>query len=163
MPTRSVTADKMQVGKKGSGKHWTAAEVAARQVAQEQAQRTKRVTLKPPAWVKESEAVLAVWKDVIKKLRGIELLDNIDSELLALYCDAIVQYRACSRRISMPVHREDGEEPAPIDEPIKAMQAWSRIVAMYADKLGLTPGGRARLAKRKAEKVLDPFAESFGG
>lgn len=162
MPTRAVSADKMAIGAKGTGKHWTASEVAARTQAQELASRKTRVTLKPPAWVRESEAVLAVWKDVIKKLRGIELLDNIDSELLALYCDAIVQYRACSRQISEPRFGEEGKL-LPIDEPIKAMQAWSRIVAMYADKLGLTPGGRARLAKKKAAAIVDPFAESFGG
>ena len=62
----------------------------------------------------------------------------------------------------MPAISEDGVR-APIDDLIKAMQAWSRIIVSYAEKLGLTPGGRARLAKRKAEKMLDPFAESFGG
>ena len=37
MPTRSVTADKMTIGAKGRGKHWTAAEVTARAEAQEAA------------------------------------------------------------------------------------------------------------------------------
>jgi P27 family predicted phage terminase small subunit len=113
--------------------------------------------------VKENPAVLEVWKDIVKKMRGIELLDNIDSELLALYCDAIVHYRDCTKRLGLPVHAEDDEKPAPVDDLIKATQAWARIVATFADKLGLTPGGRARLAKKKAEKIVDPFADSFGG
>lgn len=161
MPTPVKTSDKMAIGAKGSGKHWTAAEVAARADAQEQARRKKRVSLRPPAWL--SEEALVVWKEIVRKLKGIELLDNLDTELLAVYCDAIVHYRECAVRMSMPVYREDDGAPPPIDDLIKAMQAWSRIIVSYAEKLGLTPGGRARLAKRKAEKVLDPFADSFGG
>lgn len=161
MPTPVVTADKITVRGRAGGKHWTAAETAARQVGQEAAQRKNRVRLKPPVWL--SEDAMAVWKEIVKKLRGIELLDNLDAELLAVYCDAIVHYRECSARLSQPARGEDGEPPAPIDDLIKAMQAWARIVVSYAEKLGLTPGGRARLAKKKAEKILDPFSESFGG
>lgn len=161
MSRNVLTSDKLAVGAKSGGKHWTAAEVESRQAAQEMAQRKSRVRLKPPSWL--SADALAVWKEIVRKLKGIELLDNLDTELLAVYCDAIVHYRECAARMSMPVHREDGEPPTPIDDLIKAMQAWSRIIVSYAEKLGLTPGGRARLAKRKAEKIMDPFADSFGG
>ena len=151
----------MGVGSSRGGKHYTVAEVEARQDAQELARRKSRVRLKPPAWL--SEDALKVWKEIVRKLKGIELLDKLDAELLAVYCDAIVHYRECAAQMGMPIHREDGEPPAPIDDLIKAMQAWARIVVSYAEKLGLTPGGRARLAKRKAEKVTDPFSETFGG
>jgi P27 family predicted phage terminase small subunit len=153
----------MSIGGRTGGKHWTAAQVQAREAAAGQARRATRVSLKAPQWVKDNPVVLAVWKDVVKKLRGIELLDNIDAELLALYCDAIVHYRDCTRRLGMPVHTEDDEKPAPVDDLIKATQAWARIVATFADKLGLTPGGRARLAKKKAEQIVDEFADKFGG
>lgn len=161
MPTPVVTGDKISVRGRAGGKHWTAAETAARQAGQEAAQRKSRVRLIPPSWL--SAEALDVWKGIVRKLKGIELLDNLDTELLAVYCDAIVHYRECAAMMSMPVHRDDGEPPTPIDDLIKAMQAWSRIIVSYAEKLGLTPGGRARLAKRKAEKILDPFADSFGG
>lgn len=163
MPTPIVSADKLSIRGRTGGKHWTAAEVESRQAAQEQAQRKSRVRLKPPSWLVANDEALVTWKEIVRKLRGIDLLDNLDTELLAIYCDAIVQYRKCTQRLAMPQHSEDGLPPAPIDDLIKATQAWSRIVATYADKLGLTPGGRARLAKRKTEKIVDPFAESFGG
>lgn len=163
MPTPVLTADKLSVRGRTGGKHWTVAEVESRQAAQEMAQRKSRVRLKPPAWLAENPEAMATWKEIVRKLKGIELLDNLDSELLAIYCDAIVQYRSCTKRLAMPQHREDDLPPAPIDDLIKATQAWSRIVATYADKLGLTPGGRARLAKKKAERIVDPFADSFGG
>jgi P27 family predicted phage terminase small subunit len=121
------------------------------------------VTLKPPQWLKEDEETLKVWKDIVKKLRGIELLDNIDSELLAMYCRALVHCRQMEQQMVMKSHSEDGEKQPPIDEPMKLLQGWNRIATSLAEKLGLTPGGRARLAKRKAEKILDPFADTFGG
>ena len=70
MPTPVKTSDKMGVGAKGSGKHWTAAEVEARQDAQELARRKSRVRLKPPIWLKENEEAFKVWKEIVRKLKG---------------------------------------------------------------------------------------------
>lgn len=140
-----------------SGKHWTKEELEAREAAVNGMKR-RRVSMKPPSWL--SEDALQVWKDITRKLKGIELLDNLDSELLAIYCDAIVNYRKCSRE--MVIVGDDGA-PVAQEDVMKATQAWARIVTTYADKLGLTPGGRARLAKKKAEKTVDPFENTFGG
>src|SRR5512139_1169460 len=100
MPTRPVNANNMSVGgAKNGGKHWTKPEVDARQAASGMARRRTRVVLKPPEWVKENEKTLRVWKDTVKKLRGIELLDNLDTEILAVYCDAVVHYRESSKEL----------------------------------------------------------------
>lgn len=154
MPTPVTTADKMTVRGKNGGKHWTRAEVEAREAAAAQGKRERRVTLKPPAWL--GEDALRVWREIRRKLEGIELLDNLDTELLAIYCDAIVHYRESAQVMACPPEGMD------INDAIKTTQAWARIVSTYADKLGLTPGGRARLAKRKAEKTVDAFEEAFG-
>jgi P27 family predicted phage terminase small subunit len=159
MPTPIKSSKNMSIGGRDGGKHLTRAELESRQAA-ESGHTRRRVLLKPPDWLKESEDAMKVWKSILKKLKGIELLDDLDSELLAIYCDALVNYRLCSR--GMKLVGEDGEMLAN-DERMKTTQAWARIVTSYADKLGLTPGGRARLAKRKAEQVFDPFATEFGG
>ena len=163
MPTPPVTADKLAVGAKSNGKHWTASEVAARQEAGEQVQRKHRVTMKAPAWVKENPETLKVWQEIREKLKGIELLDNLDTELLAVYCDAIVNYRESSKQLKAQIYKEGEARPAPVDDLVKIQQAWARIMVSFAEKLGLTPGGRARLAKKKAEKIVDLFEEKFGG
>lgn len=148
MPTPIKTVDGMTPGGRNGGKHWTQEEVNRRKEAAEGIKHKKRVTLKPPAWL--SEEALVVWKGILKKLRDIELLDSLDTDLLAIYCDSIVKYQAASKGMAT-------------EEDVKAVQAWARIVVAYAEKLGLSPGGRARLAKKRAEKPKDNFGDTFDG
>jgi P27 family predicted phage terminase small subunit len=155
MPTNTVAAAKMR---EGSGKHWTAEELQAREAAEAEMRRTVRPSLRAPEWM--SDDAREVWESVKRKLKGIEMLDNLDAELLAVYCDAVVHYRNASRALNLV--DENGLSTATVDQ-VKAAQAWARIVAAYADRLGLSPGARARLAKKRAEKTVDEFGETFGG
>ena len=139
MATKAVTVDTMDIGKKGGGKHWTAAQLEARQAAAEGMKRDGRVSLRCPDWLNDDAQ--KVWRKVVKQARGIDLYDHLDTDALAIYCDSTVKYRDLSR----------GEQT---DDNIKALQSWARIIATYADKLGLTPQSRARLIKRRADELL---------
>jgi phage terminase small subunit len=148
MPTKVVSAETMEVGKKGKGKHWTQAQVSARQAAAETLKREEPVKLKPPPWL--SKEAKLMWDKKLKETIGVDLLDVLDEESLAIYCDTVVKYRMIS-----------GQREMTIDDH-KTMQAYSRIIAQYADKLGFTPAARARLVKKRAEeKPKDPFGEDF--
>ena len=139
--------EKIGVGAVNGGKHWTRDEVENRQEAEKALTRRSRIVLKAPKWL--SDEALLVWKDVRKKLNGIELLDNLDTDLLGVYCDAVAKYQALSKKKLI------------LEEDTKALQSWARIIVNYAEKLGLSPGGRARLAKKRAQKVTDGFGEEF--
>jgi phage terminase, small subunit, putative, P27 family len=131
----------------GSGKHWTKEEIAARKVSEELMKRKTKRGLYPPAWL--SKEAKAAWTRVTASVKEIDLLDNMDTEVLAMYCDAYVKYQALSKQDYIS------------NDDLKAMQAYSRIVISYAEKLGLTPSARARLVKKHADKVLDEFGEKF--
>lgn len=135
----------MGVGKKGNGKHWTKAQVEARQAAAEGMKREGAIRLRVPDWLNKDAR--SVWHKVIGKAKRLDLYDMLDTDSLAMYCDAVVQYRELS---------EMGEKTV---DDIKAMQAWARIIMGMADKLGLTPQSRARLIKKKADEILDKFSE----
>jgi P27 family predicted phage terminase small subunit len=148
----------MTPGGKDGGKHWTRAEVESRQAAQEMTKRKTKVRLIAPDWL--SPAALEIWKKVKKQVVGLDLLDNLDTEMLAIYCDAVAQYRVETEKLRR-FTREDGEV---IDrgDMIKAVQSWARIVSTYAEKLGFTPSGRARLIKKRAEEIeRDRFGDEF--
>lgn len=152
MPTKAVAAETMQVGKKGKGKHWTKAQIDARQAAADQIKRESPSKLMPPEWL--SADALAIWKRKLVEVEGLKsseaLLDDLDAEMLAVYCDAYVQYQNAAR-----IKRKSTDD-------VKELQAWSRIISSYADKLGFTPSARARLVKKIADnKNTDPFGANF--
>jgi P27 family predicted phage terminase small subunit len=140
-----------------TSKHWTNREIEARERAEQGLRRSKRVVLKAPDWL--SDDARKVWDSVRRKLRGIELLDSLDTDMLAIYCDAVAQYRNI---VKLGVLNDDLAKQA---------QAWARLTASYAEKLGLTPNSRARLAKKKAEsepvdelaQLLDDVSEFVNG
>jgi phage terminase small subunit len=151
MPTKAVSAETMAVGAKGGGKHWTAAEVAARQAAAQALAREKAAKLVPPRWL--SKKAREVWFEKLKQVAGLkaanELLDLLDTEMLAVYCDAYVQYQDCAAKHIKLV------------DDVRELQAWTRILAAYAEKLGFTPSARARLVKKIADKGADRFGKKF--
>jgi P27 family predicted phage terminase small subunit len=160
MPNLTQSADLMAVGKKGGGKHYTQAEVDARKAAAEGSMhKGKVIVMIPPPWL--SEDALKIWKRVRRQTRGLELLDNLNTEMLAVYCDAVTKYQESCKKLDRQ-YDEDGERAAfSRSDIIKEIQAWARIISAFADKLGFTPAARARLVKKKADEILDDFGSEF--
>jgi P27 family predicted phage terminase small subunit len=148
MPTPPKTIENIK-------KHLTNAERAARQQAEGEVTRHKRPQLRCPKWLDDDAR--KIFEETKKRLRGLQLLDNADVEMLGIYSDAVAKYRMASQRLS----RVDKDDVLlATEDDIKACQSWARLIASYADKMGLTPTARARLAKRKAEREpLDPLEQ----
>ena len=130
-----VAASKMGVGLDGKGRHWTQAEVNARQAATESLTRNSKSVLRCPNWL--SAEARAVWNRVKKQAAAFDLLDELDVDMLAIYCDVVAKY-------------QETRDPS-----------WARLASSYADKLGLTPSARARLAQKRAVGVVDEFGDEF--
>lgn len=152
MPTQAVSSKKMKVGKKGGGKHWTQAEVDARAKAAEALERGDDASLVPPIWL--GKDALEIWNKKVAEVKGLkggdELLDVLDGEVLALFCDAVSRYMKISskKRLSMDDH--------------KLLQTYQLRILSYSERLGFTPGARARLVKKRSENPgKDEFGEKF--
>jgi P27 family predicted phage terminase small subunit len=151
MPAQTVVVETMEIGKKGRGKHWTTAQVTARAEAAEKLKRKKKAELIPPSWL--SPRARDVWNRKIEEVAGLNaanvLLDVLDTEMLAIYCDAYVEYQ-----ITASVSPKTSDM-------VKELQAYARILAGYAEKLGFTPNARARLVKKLADESPDKFGKKF--
>jgi phage terminase small subunit len=133
MPTPHKTTGNMR-------KHLTKAERKARESVEAQLERKTRVTIRAPRWL--GVKARAVFESTKRRMKGLNLLDNADADLLALYSDAVVKYTE--------------------EEDVRDKQAWSRIALSYAEKLGISPSARARLAKKAAEQAPpDPMELLF--
>lgn len=105
------------------------------------------VSLVKPQWLQGRAK--RIWYQKVEKAKEFELLDDLDVHTLAVFCDTMAKYEDLARK-------------AKTEKETTQLQAWARIIIQYSEKLGFTPGSRTRLAKKKAEKAVDPFAKDFG-
>lgn len=128
------------------GKHWTKAQIEARKQAEEKVKRQSPKSINAPTSLSKNGKM--VWDRVMKSVEGIELFDNMDTELLEAYCETVAMMREMKKKAMS------------LDE-LKAYQAFGRMLKSYADSLGLSPASRARLVKKKADEIEDKFGKEF--
>lgn len=155
-----VSFDKMRVGKKGKGKHWTKKEVEGRKAAAQKMQRKKPVRLICPSWL--DDEAKRIWRKTLKHAVDLELLDKSDEEVFAVWCDAIARYQEATLNIRKHGHTTTNAQGTQVISPhVKIAQSYARIILQYSDKLGLNVNARARLAKKIADEKEDPNADLF--
>ena len=167
MPAQAKTLDNME-------KHLTEAERAARAAAEAEVmpQRDK-INLKAPAVVGKDKAAKKYWTSILKRIEGLVLLDELDSEMLAGYVLMLSrrdQLTAVSRELMAAASNVENPEAAlemvaKLDGLTSKLQSLERNLLSYAEKLGLTPSGRVRLAQKRAQAAAsesDPADDLFG-
>ncbi len=155
-----VSFDKMGIGKKEGGKHWTKEEVKRRTAAAQPLTRKSPVKLKMPVWLDDEGR--RIWKKTIKDMAEFDVLDNVDSDSLAIYCDAVARYQEATLKVRENGYTtENAQGTESVSPYVRAAQSYARVVMQYADKLGLNANARARLAKKKADGGNDPNADLF--
>lgn len=182
MPTPTKRLDNL------SG-HRTEAEKEARAQAEQDVlpDRGRRAKLRKPRFIASNKLANSYWNGLLKRMDGLAILDDLDSEMLAGYCSmlarrdqTIILINNLMRRLGVqgaaekPDKGEDEDAMAP-DDVLEAvakldalngkLQALDRNLLQYADKLGLTPTGRVRLAQKRAERAaanVDPDGDLFG-
>lgn len=188
-------------------KHATDAEKAARERAEKDTMpdRGGKLKLRKPAFVSHNKVANAYWNRIEKDMKGLVLLDNLDSEMLAGYCAMLARRDQTIILVNQlmgdlgvvgaitpltkprkkkdadlsdvefeeSAHRPGAGKLGP-DEIVEAadkldklsgrLQGVERNLLTYADKLGLTPSGRVRLAQKRAEKAenVEPDDDLYG-
>lgn len=172
MPTKPKLTENMD-------KHLTNQERQAAEQAERDTlpDRGGNVHLKPAPIMTGIPGASGFWKRTIERMDGISILDNLDSDTLSVYCVMMARYQqqskllnAASKALSEATKSKDS---AAIDETLNKIDAVSakmttleKTILQYADKLGLTPAGRVRLARQRAQAATDaandPDGDLFG-
>ena len=175
-------------------KHLTRAELDTRRQAEEDIlPRRPKSKLKRPGFVSGNRQANAYWNQILKRMDGLALLDDLDSEMLAGYCSMLARRDETILLAGQLMERmgvagavdagktkkkkdsamtddewEASASPPPMtpDELIEAvgklnvlngkLQSLDRTLLQYAEKLGLTPSGRVRLAQQRAKAAAEP-------
>ena len=155
-----IDFSKMQVGQKGGGKHWTKKEVEARQRAAAKMTRAKKKSLKMPDWL--DEEAQKVWKKTLRDMKDFDVLDKVDEDVFAAYCDAVARHKELSETIRREGYTIVNASGSLAEAPwVKTQLSYARLIIQYSDKLGLSANSRARLARKIAQEETDPNADLF--
>lgn len=156
-------------------KNMTEAERTARQTAEEQVlpDRGREALLEVPKLMAGNTAAKRYWKQILERMQGLVILDDLDSDVLAVYCSMLAREELLSKQLTAAARgigklKDDPQAMTDLLGKIDAMnsklQSLERNILQYAEKLGLTPTGRVRLAQKRAEAAAqaDPDIDLFG-
>lgn len=168
MPTPAKAVDNMT-------KNLTAEERLLREQAEKGVipDRGREVRLERPAIMTKNAAAGRYWRKVLDRMRGLVILDDLDSDALGVYCVMMARYEQQCKLFSLVSRelKEAADDPEAVTEAASRldavngkMQSLERNILQYAEKLGLTPSGRIRLAQKRAEQAAqaDPDGDLFG-
>ena len=159
-------------------KHMTQEEKAMREQAEQGVipDRGGVIRLKPPPIMTGIPGAAGFWKRTLERMEGLCILDDLDSDALGVYCVMMARYQQQSRLLNQAskamqaaIKAENSEELeqalGQIDAVSAKMNTLEKTILQYAEKLGLTPSGRVRLAQKRAAAAAaaaDPDGDLFG-
>lgn len=144
-------------------KHLTQAEIEARQTAEAGVLPERQtIRLQRPPFLASIPGAGLYWTRTLKRMEGLDILDDLDSETLGVYCVTLARYKTQCQRLKA-VERSGDEDGELAGEIRMEMARLEKTILGYAERLGLTPSGRMRLArKRAAAAEAEANADLFG-
>lgn len=112
----------------------------------------------PPKFILLDEVAAKKFEQLTKELIEIDLINNVDVDMLAVYCDTWSKYvRATTFLMAQPLVDEGGESKS--GAIIKTANPYVKIQQSYAQQLmkisslfGLSPADRSRIAHVSSDK-----------
>ncbi len=168
MPTPPKSLD-------GMNKNLTKEEREIRERAEEGVlpDRGREIQLEKPAIMTGNAAAGRYWKKVLSRMEGLVILDDLDSDALGVYCVMMARYEQQCKLLALVSKqlKDVRDDPEAVSDAVSRldavngkMQSLERNILQYAEKLGLTPSGRIRLAQKRAEQAAraEPDGDLFG-
>ena len=131
--------------------------------------------METPAIMTTNAAAGRYWKKILERMEGLVILDDLDSDALGVYCVMLARYESQCKVLAQATRqlKDAKDDPeavadavAKLDAVSGKMQSLERNILQYAEKLGLTPSGRVRLAQKRAQAAAearaDPDGDLFG-
>jgi len=136
--------------------------------------RGREAQLERPAIITKNAAAGRYWKKVLERMAGLVILDDLDSDTLGVYCVMMSRYDQQCKLLALASKqlKNAKNDPEAVSEAVSKldtvsgkMQSLERNILQYAEKLGLTPSGRIRLAQKRAEQAAgkgEPDGDLYG-
>lgn len=121
-----------------------------------------------PDFLKHNKIAQRAWRRLVDELTELGLLTNVDTDALAVYCDAYSKYIEATENIKREgvtiEYTNKAGHTNTIENPnVNVAKKYYKIMKDMMAEFGLTPAARAKLAIPKEErKEPDPFERDFG-
>lgn len=156
MPTPPKALDAMS-------KNLTSDEKDARQEAEASVIPDRgEVVLKKPPWLTGKGK--KYWDSILARMAGTAILDDLDAEMLAIYCAQLQERDALQADLAKARKAEEPDMEL-ILSLTKQLNAKDSKIRDFASDLGCTPSGRVRLAQKRsaaAAELTEPNGDLFG-
>lgn len=146
-------------------------EALEKRLEQEKRLKGSSDNIRPPDFLFEDEVALNKFYDLAEQLIEAEVINNVDCDLLAVYCDAWSKYVNATRQLAIQETIEYQENKLGL--MTKVINPYVKVQNTYSDKMmkisslfGLSPADRSKIAHldpSSKEQEVDPLAELLNG
>lgn len=127
--------------------------------------------IEPPDFLLEDEVGLRKFEELVRELTASEVINNVDCDLLAVYCDSWSKYVNATKQLAIQETIEYQENK--LGTMSKVINPYVKIQNTYSDKMmkisslfGLSPADRSKIAHldpSSKEQEVDPLTELLNG
>ena len=118
----------------------------------------------PPRSLKSDAGAKAYWAQTLNRMEGLAILDDLDADMLSVYCSTLSR-RDALNKLCGQLMRDSRKDKASAEDQLDKVSNLDTLLSKvlkhetqlltYAEKLGLTPSGRVRLARQRAAAVAE--------
>lgn len=116
-----------------------------------------KLKVSPPNWLK-GEIAKKEYRRLAKILTNNEYLGELDTNNLAIYCNAFEKYQ----KLNIEYETLDADFFDERDKILKQITVQTETMRKFAGTLGLTVDSRLKFGSLKTKTVDDDIAEEFG-
>ena len=145
--------------------HLTLIEKQNRRLEEDSVSTGKNQLRIPPDWL-INDVAKKEWRRVVKELREINIVGNLDRANLGGYCNAYANYIKATEILkdqAYYVERETRTGISIVKNPmVDIQQTYAAEMRKFAALCGLTIDSRLKAAVKKTEKTEDMIKQKFG-
>lgn len=133
-----------------------------RSIEEDMVKTDNRYFLRSPKWLINSVAAKE-YKRIVKELKKLDMLGNLDTNALGKYCNAFAKYLEITEKLKdapLTVTNSAGNE---VENPLFNLQfKYSKEMRDNARLCGITIDSRLKFASQKLDKIDDAISDEFG-
>ena len=141
--------------------HLTKEQQTKRYTEQELVRTDNQYFLKPPEWLTDETAVKE-YKRLVKAMKNMDMLGDLDANNLAGYCNAFSNYCKATYQLGIEgliIHGEKGD----YENPLIAVQIkYAKEMRDFARLCGLSIDSRLKFAAVKLDDISENIDSEFG-